>query len=85
MPREYDNTNKGVLFKNDKGGVETRGDYRGSLNVDGKEFWIDAWLKTSKKGEKFMSLSVRPKMAREHAGAPANPPPRDFDDSDVPF
>ncbi len=91
MPREYDNTNRGALFKNDKGGVETRPDYRGSINVDGKEFWIDSWLKTSKKGEKFMSLSVRPKLAREHAGAPQNPPAQkaaqrdDFDDEQIPF
>lgn len=85
---EYDNTNKGVLFKNEDKQEERHADYRGSMNIDGKEFWLDAWIRTSKKGTKFMSLSVKPKMAREHAGGTRNPPPREeapaFDD-DIPF
>jgi uncharacterized protein (DUF736 family) len=74
--REYDNTNRGALFKNDKKESDRHPDYRGSINIDGKEFWLDAWLKTSKAGKKFMSLSVKPKMAREHQGGTDNPPAR---------
>jgi uncharacterized protein (DUF736 family) len=87
---EYDNTNKGALFKNEDKQSDRHADYRGTLNVDGKEFWLDAWIKTSKKGNKFMSLSIKPKMAREHQGASRNPPPPssshggEFDD-DIPF
>jgi uncharacterized protein (DUF736 family) len=55
---EYDNTNSGALFKNAKKQKDTQPDYRGSLNVEGTDYWISAWLKTSKKGEKFMSLAV---------------------------
>ena len=84
----YDNTNSGALFKNADKQSDNHPDYRGQINVDGKEFWLSAWLKTSKKGEKYMSLSVKPKMANEHKGAPANPPARradhDFDDP-IPF
>lgn len=57
----YDNTNSGALFKNDKDGNESRPDYKGSINVGGVDYWISSWLKTSKKGTKFMSLSVQPK------------------------
>jgi uncharacterized protein (DUF736 family) len=89
---EYDNTNRGALFRNEDKQADTHADYRGSINIGGQEFWLDAWIKTSKKGTKYMSLSVKPKMARDHRGAPANPPPRreaessrqDFDD-DIPF
>jgi hypothetical protein len=86
--REYDNTNRGVLFKNDKeGGNPNWPDYRGSINVDGKEFWLDAWIKESKKpgGKKFMSLTVKPKVAREHQGASGNPPAQYADKGGDPF
>ncbi len=58
---QYDNTNRGVLFKNEDKYEETHADYRGNINIDGKEFWLDAWIRTSKAGKKFMSLSVKPK------------------------
>lgn len=54
----YDNTNRGALFKNDKKTGDSQPDYKGNLNVDGKEFYISAWLKTSGAGKKYMSLSV---------------------------
>lgn len=57
----YDNTNSGALFKNDRKQQDNHPDYTGSLNVKGEEFWLSAWLKTSKTGQKFMSLSVKPK------------------------
>jgi hypothetical protein len=59
---EFDNTNRGVLFNNraDKQSDKDR-DYGGSLNVDGTDYWLSAWIKTSKKGDKFLSLSVKPK------------------------
>lgn len=85
----YDNSNRGALFKNEDKQADTHADYRGSLNVGGQEFWIDAWIKSSKAGKKYMSLSVKPKMAREHKGGSGNPParqpePPEFDDS-IPF
>jgi hypothetical protein len=71
----YDNTNSGALFKNDKKESEKHPDYRGSINVDGVDYWISAWLKTSQQGTKFMSLSVSPKEQANYAPAPA-PAPR---------
>lgn len=90
---DYDNTNKGVLFRNEDKQEDRHADYRGSINVDGKEFWLDAWLRKSKQGKTFMSLRVKPKMAREHQGGSRNPPSpgsRDggdpySDDSEIPF
>lgn len=63
----FDPTNRGSLFKNDRKTADTHADYTGSLNVDGQEFWINAWLKEGKSGTKFMSLSVRPKEGRTEA------------------
>ena len=36
-------------------------DYNGTLNVKGEEFWISGWVRESKKGMKFLSLSIKPK------------------------
>lgn len=65
MSKEYDNTNRGTLFKNDRKEQDSHADYNGSINVGGQEFWLNAWIKEGNKG-KFMSLSVKPKE-----GAPA--------------
>lgn len=54
----YDNTNSGALFKNDKEGNENRPDYKGKINVRGEDFYLSAWLKKSKAGTNYMSLSV---------------------------
>lgn len=88
---QYDNTNRGALFSNrDKKTSENFPDYGGSLNVDGKEYFISAWLKDGPKG-KFMSLSVKPKEAAAPVPRTAQrpPPPRQSGyqdpDSDIPF
>ena len=76
----YDNTNSGALFKNDKEGNESRPDYKGKINVDGKDYWLSAWIKEGKSG-KFMSLSVKPQDASpSRRQAEANDP-----DNDLPF
>jgi hypothetical protein len=58
---EYDNTDKGALFKNNDKTDDKHADYRGTINVDGVEYWLNAWVKVSKKGTKFLSLSIKPK------------------------
>jgi hypothetical protein len=100
MTQQYDNTDRGALFKNDRKESDSHPDYKGQLNVGGVEFWLSAWLKTDRNGAKFMSLSVKAKEeappARAPRPAPAKPAaaPRapapsstGFDDmdDDVPF
>lgn len=70
--QEYDNTNKGTLFKNDKGGNEARPDYTGSIDVEGKQYRLAAWIKVSQKtGNKFLSLTVQPREEQPATEAPA--------------
>ena len=93
---EYDNTNRGVLFKNDRKDSEKHPDYKGNVNVNGVEFWLSAWIKESAKG-KFMSLSIQPKDAQpqqsiSQRAMPKKPDPissgrlpRDDMNDDIPF
>jgi|TARA_R100000426_G_C4782820_1_gene95392 uncharacterized protein (DUF736 family) len=61
MTKQYDNTNGGALFPNDKKQKESHPDYRGNINVDGTEYWIKGWKKTAKTGMRFLSLSLTKK------------------------
>ena len=81
---EYSNCNRGALFKNTDKQQESHPDYKGSINVAEDDYWINAWLKTSKDGKKYMSLSVQPKAPKAAAPPKAASKSDDFDD-DLPF
>ena len=82
----YDNTNSGILSRNDRKEQPNHPDFKGSLNVDGRDYWLSGWVKERKDGSgKFFSLSVKPK------DAPAEPKPAPTRgggpalDDDIPF
>ena len=67
---EYDNTNRGLIGKNKDKTLDTHPDIKGSINVEGVEYWLDGWQKTnSKDGSKFYSLRVKPKQARQETAS----------------
>ncbi len=81
----YDNSNQGAIFRNKEKSEERHPDYRGSLNVAGTDYWVSSWLKTSKAGEKYMSISVQPKKPQV---APKSREPGEDDEpfsDDIPF
>jgi hypothetical protein len=61
---DYDDRNRGALFRNDdKDPNDDRDrDYNGTLDVEGTEYWISGWVRTSRNGKKYLSLSVKPKQ-----------------------
>jgi len=79
----------GALFRNDKKETDKHPDYKGSAVIDGNDMWVSAWINTSAKGTKYMSLKFSPKeeahqqgMAQARAAVEA---PAELVDDDIPF
>lgn len=62
----YDNTNKAVIFKNDQKGNEKAPSYKGTINVEGKDYEISLWVKESEKSGKYFQGSVQVKQPKEN-------------------
>lgn len=83
MP-EYDNSNRGALFRVKEKKNERGPDYEGNLDVEGVAYRVAGWIKESKTGMKFMSLSI--KVKEEIQPAPTRTTDRAAEeDSDIPF
>lgn len=52
----------GALFKNLDKDEERHADYKGDILINGQSYWLNAWLKKSKDGNKtYLSISAKPK------------------------
>lgn len=94
MTQQYDNTNSGALFRNEKRRSDNSPTHTGQLTVlvpstgELLEVWVSAWVKESRAGQKYFSLAVTPK--EESGNSRSSVPEKskenldDFDD-DIPF
>ena len=81
----WDNTNSGILKRNTRKEKDSHPSHTGSINVEGVEYWLSAWVK-EKDGEKFFSLAIKPKEPRQEKPAPkAFHDGLDDSDLDAPF
>ena len=85
----YDNTNRGQIWPNDKKEKDTHPDFKGSLNVEGTEYWVSAWKRRPDANPKAPSLSfsIKAKDADTPSGRQPEREPAgdDFKDDDIPF
>lgn len=58
----------GSLFINDKREKDTHPNWTGSGKINGKDVWISAWVKQTKNGQDWLSLSFKEKDAVHSAG-----------------
>jgi hypothetical protein len=79
---QFDKTNTGTISKNDRKSEDWHPEYRGTLNVEGVEYYCDLKIRDGRNG-KFFSVKLKRKGA---LAAPVMAPivEPDFDDS-VPF
>lgn len=68
---EYDNTNRGSIWKNDKKDSDKHPDFTGSLNVGGVEYWVSAWKRKEGAAAKApaLSFSIKPKDEQQPQAA----------------
>jgi hypothetical protein len=77
-------TNTGAIFKNDKKTNEKQPDYKGKVNVNGKEMEVALWVKQGKFGSFFSASFSEPYVAPEN-NVISNVPVGDSINSDLPF
>ena len=80
------NTNRGAIWKNDDKREDNHPDFKGSLNVDGVEYWVSAWKRKEGAGAKApaLSFSIKPKEAKQEAKSAPAQRHQDMDD-EIPF
>lgn len=77
--------NSGTLGRNDRKEKDSHPDHKGQCIIDGKAYWISAWIKESVNG-KFFSLAFQPKEEQQRTtGSVGKPLSTDFVDDDIPF
>lgn len=85
---EFDNTNRGSLWKNDKKETEKHPDFTGSLNVGGVDYWVSGWKRKPDANPKAPALSFTVKLKEAPAQQSSAQDAAGFDtpfDDDIPF
>jgi hypothetical protein len=93
---EYDNTDRGSIWKNPKKEKDTHPDFTGTLNVGGVEYWVSAWKRKEGAPPKAPALTfqVKPKdeqkaaantTARQSGQKVSILPDDDMDGDSIPF
>jgi hypothetical protein len=71
---QYDNTNRFQIWKNDRKAEDRDPDYTGTLNVDGVEYFVDAWRRKPDANERAPALSGRVKIKTKQPSPPQAQP-----------
>lgn len=80
--------NSGILGKNTRREKDTHPTHSGQCTIDGKQYWISAWVKDGRDGSRFFSLAFKLKQARQAATQETASQPTSSKsefDSDIPF
>ena len=60
---DYDETNRGAVWGNDKKETDNHPDFKGNLNVEGVEYWVSGWKR--KPGDNPKAPSMRFSIQRK--------------------
>jgi hypothetical protein len=62
--------NTGAIFVNDRKTAETHPDRTGSALIDGREYYVNAWLNKTKDGKPYLNLTFKPKVEQASSKKP---------------
>jgi len=54
---EYNNTNRGQIWKNEDRKSDTHPHFKGSMDIDGVEYWVSAWTRKPDANPKSPALT----------------------------
>lgn len=74
----------GSAFKNKNRRSDKDSNYGGTVKIEGKEYWINVWVKKDKNGDPWFSYSFREKQPRGEAPRQQQSQPVELDDN-IPF
>ena len=63
--------NSGAVFINADKQEDNHPDRKGDCNIEGVEYWVSGWIKKTKNGDPFMSLSFKRKVPKADQSKPA--------------
>ena len=81
---QYDNKNRGAIWANKDKQKDSDPDFTGSLNVEGVEYFFDAWKRKQDASPKAPALSFRGKAKKPVHDAGMDNARRVFHDDDLP-
>ncbi len=86
----YDNTNRGAMWLNADRASEKHPDFKGSLDIDGKKYWVSGWQKkeNANPAAPIITFTVEAKQKPREADRVVDSkstPPIDYDLNDLPF
>ena len=85
---EYDNTNRGAIWKNDRKETDKHPDFKGEMEViaPGK-YWVSAWKRSPGAPEKSPALTFALTPKEEKGAKPTSNEifPKDVREDDIPF
>lgn len=61
--------NTGSIFLEENKKSDNHPDFKGSLKIEGREYWVSGWKKQGN-GKKFISLAIDPKQPKSYQPAP---------------
>ena len=89
MSNQYDNHNRGAIWRNDNRQSDKHPHFSGSINIDGKDFWLSGWKRADDASDRapLVSFSVRPKDDNPSQNYQQSAPQKAQDDfsDDIPF
>jgi hypothetical protein len=78
--------NSGSLFRNERKEKDTHPDHTGTALIDGREYWVSAWIKTKQDGGKFFSMAFKSKDEKGDLRQASKPKQKEPPlDDEIPF
>jgi len=79
----FDNTNTGAIWGNKDRKTDKHPTHTGSINVEGVEYWVSAWVGDKSKNQPALSFKIQKKEPKQ--SKPAAAPAETFDPDSIPF